>query len=536
MPIPTGGAWPPPEYAPAYSAYRDWDAWYSGSLPKLRAVYGNRDASGVSLSPSQRVRAGQTAGGVVGLLSRWLWGNPPSAGQRDGRVHVPLPVDVTRAKASLILAEAPKLTASTPAAQERLEQLEQDGLTRMLAGAAAACSALGDVYLRPVVDPEVAADRAILAPVHADGALPVIRWGKLVEVTFWQNVLVDGDKYFRLLEHHDVVDRRGRLVYALHEGTHDKLGEKVPFTRLASTAYLAGEGFTNGVQETGLDRLDVVRIPNTDDQPLWRTEPTLKYLGRSDFDGSEQWFDRLDETWTSWLRDLHLARGRIIVPDYMLKSGGPGSGATFDAEQEVFRGMKMLPDEKGRSEITPVQFEIRWEEHKATADGIVEIAMRHAGLAQQTMGAEGGDVAMTATESSSRANLSANTKGLMVQAWGSGIPDAIELLMAVEQHHRLKLATAPERPKIEFADGIVQTPEAVATTIQLLAAANAISTYTKVKMAHPEWEEREIKEEVARIQGDQDRMNVQDPDAFTGGGKPGGDDEADPEGEKPPAE
>jgi hypothetical protein len=46
--------------------------------------------------------------------------------------------------------------------------------------------------------------------------------------------------------------------------------------------------------------------------------PALKYHGRSDFDGSEQWFNRLDGVWTSWMRDLRLARGRILVPEYML--------------------------------------------------------------------------------------------------------------------------------------------------------------------------------------------------------------------------
>ncbi len=71
MPIPTEGAWPPPAIAPAYHAYRDWDAWFSGLPEKLRTVYSNRGVDGAqSLAPSQRVRPGQYAGGLVGTVSR----------------------------------------------------------------------------------------------------------------------------------------------------------------------------------------------------------------------------------------------------------------------------------------------------------------------------------------------------------------------------------------------------------------------------------------------------------------------------------
>jgi hypothetical protein len=50
--------------------------------------------------------------------------------------------------------------------------------TRCCCTPAEAGSALGDVYSRPVIDREVHPDRALLAAVHVDGALPVIRWGK----------------------------------------------------------------------------------------------------------------------------------------------------------------------------------------------------------------------------------------------------------------------------------------------------------------------------------------------------------------------
>lgn len=497
MPIPTDGAWPPPALAPAYDAYRDWDAWYGGDPDQLRDVYANRTTSQPKTRPSQR------SGGIVGAVSRWLWGAPAPVGQRDGRLHVPLPADLASTSANLLFSEPPKLTHETPEVMARLEQLVEDGLAAMLLHAAEANSALGDVYLRPVVDQDVYSDRAFLAAVHADSAIPVIRWGKLIEVTFWSTLLVDGDTHLRLLEHHEVVNGAGRIVYALHEGTSTHLGRAVPLTEHQAAAYLADEIDAEGAQPTGLDRLDVVRIPNAGPNRLWRKTPGLKYHGRSDFDGNEQLFDKIDDVWTSWMRDLWLARGRILVPEYMLQSLGPGNGAVFDAEREVFTALTALPGQgQAGTGITTNQFEIRHVEHKATADALFELALRHAGLSSQTLGEEGGDVAMTATEAQARERQSFTTRGVRIAgSYQPGIADAVELLLAVE---RAKFAGRPDPVKVnvEFGDSVSESPETTARTLQLLAAAEAISTETKVRMVHPDWDEDQVKEEVRQIRGD----------------------------------
>lgn len=523
MPIPTDGAWPPPQLAPAYDAYRDWDAWYAGDPDQLRKVYANRTSS------QARTRPGQRAGGLVGMVSRWLWGAPSPTGQRDGRLHVPLPADLAATSANLLFSEPPKLDAEDAAVMARLEQLQEDGLATVLLHAAEADSALGDVYLRPVIDEDVLPDRAFFAAVHADGAVPVLRWGKLTEVTFWSTLLVDGDTHLRLLEHHEVVNKAGRIVYALHEGTADRLGRAVPLTEASASAYLAELVDSDSAQATGLDRLDVVRIPNAGPNRLWRKDGSLKYLGRSDYCGNEQWFDALDDVWTSWMRDLRLARSRILVPEYMLTSLGPGNGATWDAEQEVFTALTMAPNQQAGAGITLSQFAIRHAEHKATADAIVETALRHAGLSSQTLGEVDGAAAVTATEVQARERQSFTTRGNRIQgAWRPGIADAVELLLAVERAHWGGDRPEPVKPNVEFGDSVSESPETTARTVQLLATAEAISYDTRVRMVHPEWDDDQVKDEVKRLREDFGRT-VEDPGTFTGDLGGGGDDE-------PPAE
>ncbi|MGW4467482.1 phage capsid protein [Micromonospora sp. NPDC004704] len=495
MPMPTDGPWPPPAYTPAYQAYRDWNAWYVGDPALLQDAYQYRSST-QSLPPSQRVRAGQYAGGLVGTLSRWLWGAPPSTTQRDGRVHVPLPADLAATAANLLFAEPPALTHESPEVQARLDQLVEDGFDTALLHSAEANSILGDVYLRPVIDPDVFPDRAFPSAVHADGALPVLRHGKLIEVTFWSELARDGQEVIRLLEHHEP----GAITYAVHIGTPDRLGDQVPLSRFAATADWAD--LDNGVQPTGLTTLDVVRIPNAGPQRRWRSTPGLRYLGRSDMDGNEVWFDRLDEVWTSWMRDLRLARGRILVPEYMLQSHGPGMGASFDAEREVFTTLTSLPPKNGEGggAITTNQFEIRHVEHKATADAVVELALRHAGLSSQTLGEEG-EVALTATEVQARERQSFTTRGVRIATWGPALAEYVELHMAVE---RVAFGRGPEpvRPSVEFGDSVSEAPETVARTLQLLHAAEAVSVDTKVRMVHPDWDDDQVKAEVDLIKGD----------------------------------
>lgn len=533
MPIPTEGQWPPRHVAPAYSAYQDWDAWYVGDPEGLRRIYASRTDD----LASRRTRPSQYSGGMFGRLSRWLWGAPLPPNTLDSRLHVPLAADLAATAAGLLFSEPPSLTAPSTgtdpadkkqinkAAQQRIEYMVEDGLHSWLRHAAEAASTLGDVYLRPVIDPEVSPARAIATAVDADGAIPVIRWGRLVEVTFWTELENDGDhKCLRLLEHHDVVKGAGRIQYALYEGSITTLGSQVPLSAHPDAKYLAGLVDSTGAQATKLDRLDVIRVPNAGPQRRWRKTPGLKYLGRSDLDGNEPIFDKVDYVWTSWMRDIHLGRGRITVPDYMLRSQGPGQGAVFDADREVYSAVNASPTAQGASAvgIAVSQFNIRHVEHKATLDSLVEAAMRHAGLSSQTLGEEG-DVAMTATEAQGRERMSYITRGDRQATWGPGTVSYIELHTTFEKVHGLADAVEPFRPLLEWSDGVAESPESTARTIQMLAAAEALSVDTKVRMVHPDWEDTEVDAEVARIKEDTAPPPLEDPGSFTGGPPSGGD-------------
>ncbi|MDB5243972.1 MAG: hypothetical protein JWP57_4598, partial [Spirosoma sp.] len=99
-------------------------------------------------------------------------------------------------------------------------------------------------------------------------------------------------------------------------------------------------------------------------------------VGRADIDGSEGLLDALDETWTSWMRDLRLGRARIVVNEAALTEptiGGSTFGRRgFDVDQEVFAPIAGQANMGDGDFIKPVQFAIRVQEHNDTALALVE--------------------------------------------------------------------------------------------------------------------------------------------------------------------
>lgn len=555
MPMPDGGHWPPLPWAHAYQAYREWNAWYTGEPDLLTEVYTNR--RDVPYTP--RVRTSQYQGGVFGRAARWLWGDPPREDSKDPRVHIPAPADLARVSADLMFSEpptlslpkhmqpppevpdapvpgepakadtAPKRAAATPT-EERLAALGQEMAELLLEGAETA-AALGDTYLRVTVDREVCPDRAFLTRVDADGALPQYRNGFLVEVTFWTLLECDGTKYVRLLEHHT----RGRIEYGLYVGSDTELGRRVPLTEHADAAYLTELVDGDSGQDTGLkDKLAVVLWPNIGPQRRWRTVPHLRNLGRSDFDGIEPLFNALDVVWSSWMRDIDLGRGRVIVPDVYLSSLGAGNGAYFDQGREYFVGLNMLPKPGGESQMLTIsQFEIRVEQHRDTADAIWREILKAPRYSEQTFGEQGdGGAAVTATEVSANQKTSFTTRDRKLMIAKRVIADAVELILAVEKALNLPAARGVEVIRPEVVPGEVVSPDPLTTaeTSQLLKAAGAASTYTLVEMNHPGWDKEQIDAEVMRIEGDLQAQAerdappmLEDPDEFRGGGSDDGD-------------
>ncbi|MFF0293162.1 phage portal protein [Kitasatospora sp. NPDC004614] len=471
MPLPENGApWPPRQWAPELADMAIDAAWYSGDRRKLAAVHHGAE---------------HRADG-----RRRLWGRSrtPAPGRREQRLHIPMPADVARKSAALLFSEPPRLTVSDTALQDRLDELTGDRAARLLLEAAEVSAALGGVYLLTAWDAEIG-PRPLLTHVHADCALPEFRYGHMVAVTFWQELDRSGATVLRRLERHE----RGRIEHGLYLGTPDNLGRAVPLTEHPSTAAVVDSLGPSGAIETGIQQLTAAYMPNIGPNRTFRGSP----LGRSDLQGpARDLCDALDETWSSWLRDIRLARARLIVPKGYLRDRGPGMGAGFDEDQEIWSSLDIPPTEAGAG-ITMAQFAIRVEEHKNTADALVRQIVEAGGYSASTFGLDGGPAA-TATEVEARGHDSMVTRKTKTRYAAPALADITEAMLQLDRSLGFSTLT-PERPAITFGPAVAEDPASTAQTLSLLAQAQAVSTETKVRRIHPDWDAEAVAAEVQRI-------------------------------------
>ncbi|MFJ9869067.1 phage portal protein [Streptomyces sp. NPDC101165] len=473
MSLPDNGTmWPPRSIAPLYADIKVDDAWYSGDADRLAKVY--------RYAPQAR-KDGR----------RRLWGRHRQPGKREERLHIPLAGEIAQTSADLLFADTPVITVADASTQDRLDELlDEGGVPELLLTAAETAAALSGVFLRVTWDRAAAPDRPLLTVVHPDQAVPEWTFGIMTAVTFWRALPGTGSAVWRHLERHE----RGRILHGLYEGTDDQLGRRVPLTEHAETAGLAASLGTEGdAIETGVPMLTAVYVPNIGPNRKHRGAP----WGRSDLQGVHDLLDALDETWSSWLRDIRLARARLIVPDGYLRNNGPGKGASFDDDREVWQALAIPPTEQGAG-ITLSQFEIRVEEHRTTSESIVRQATTAAGYSPSSVGLDGDGAAVTATEIAARDHRSMVTRGKKARYWRRAIAEILRVLLAIDRA-QFGTKNADERPTVDIGDGVAEDPGSTAQTLSLLAQAQAVSTDTKVRVLHPDWDDTAVAEEVARI-------------------------------------
>lgn len=501
MPLPENNVpWPPPQYAPELADMAVDDAWYSGDKTKLNQVYA---LQGYGPGARERDERGRP----------WrIWERPKRAGVRDNRLHVPLAADIAAMSASLLFSEPPKLTFTSTATQDRWNEIaEASGVNNVLREGAEVASALGGVALRVTWNSDLA-QRPIPTAVHADGVIPEQQFGITTAVTLWREVLRAGDTVVRHLERHEP----GLILHGLYEGTQTSLGQKVPLTEHEATAgivdSLDADGPGDSIQ-TGIPMLTCQYIPNMRPNKKFRRSP----LGRSDWqdDGIRDLFMSLDETYTSWMRDVRLGKARLVAPAGFLTSEGAGQGVSFDDDREVWTPINTSPT-SGEG-LTEVQFAIRVAEHEQTWKALSRKAVESAGYAAQSFGL-GDKTAVTATEVVAEERRSMITRDQKSGYWKPGLGDIVQAALLLDRALGFSTVEA-ERPLIEFGDSVSEDPKTLAETIELLARAQAVSTETKVRMRNPDWDDTAVREETERILKETGQL-VNDP-AATGAEGPG---------------
>ena len=292
---------------------------------------------------------------------------------------------------------------------------------------------------------------------------------------------------YRHLERHEP----GVILHGLYQGTKSSLGSSVGLDQSEETKGLP-EVIT--LPEALKNALAVAYVPNV--RPNRRRRAS--YLGRADIAGAEPFLDALDETWSSLMRDVRLAQARILTPRGSLDSNDPddprGAGASLDLDREVFTELDIPPEGMQQQVLQP---DIRSEQLLAVATDQVKQIVSAAGYSPQTFGLDISGEAHSGTALRFREQKTYRTLGRKRRYWEGGIAHACFALLAIDQSEFGGGAT-PVVPDVVWPEEAMSLGE-LASTVQTLRLAEAISIETSVRKVNPGWDDKAVTAEVQRI-------------------------------------
>lgn len=478
-------AWPPTPLKPAFNMIDEASAWWAGEPQRLSSHYAG----------TQRVRPSQFDGGLVGATSRFFWGKPPTPGQQNIKLHLPMAADLANTSASMLFDTPPKFMADDDGAQKRLDlMLNNDQFPSDLLVGGESGAALGGVAWRIIWNKDTA-DQPWVDFVDADSIIPEYSYGRVKALTFVEELeTVDKKHVHRLLSRYS----KGRIDYGLYKGKDDNLGAAVQFGEHPATQGLADIVDSNSGVLTGAPGIAAGYIPNARPVVGFRKSGILKNYGRPDI-SADLWplLDFLDETWTNLRREMRLSKAKVLVPEYLLDTGKFGEGMSYDHDRETYSTVNAPPSAGVKPEM--FQPDIRVDKLLQVAEATSLEILRRANYSPSTFGWDGKSAQMTAREIDDRYQATLQTWRAKSRYWKAGMSDMAVDLLAVDNYIFKGGATLQEPPMIEFTAPVQETMKDKAQTLQALDSARAISTETKVDYLWPEWPDAQREQEVERI-------------------------------------
>jgi A118 family predicted phage portal protein len=454
-----------------FNRLQEWRVWYSGDTLQLKSFY----QADQSASFWKRIANSQTKYGL----------------------HIPLAGDIASTSSDLLFSEIPEITFdNNPKGQERVEYfINESGFQNRLIEASEICAALGGVLLKLDTDPQLT-DIPILSIVAPTQAILVFKRNRLWEVTTFRVVRMEDNNntIYRLFEERKRISGGITVTYRLYKGDATRTGTPVGLESIDETKRLNLKPVTYEI-----DGLGIVYVPNILPN---RLDLNLQQ-GISDYSGVVPLMDALDETWTSLMREIRLAKSTIFVDEELLEGG------KLDLDQEAYVKLKisdMRLQKDAYKPIDHIQPELRIEEYLKAATELTADIISRSGYAPQTFGFRVEGRAETGTALRIRERKSLMTRGKKSRYWHDAIGWLLYDMQRLDIASGLQQRYEPAEVTVTMQDSITPEPREEAETIRALKQAEAMSIETSVRRINPDWSDDKILEEVNRIKMEKGSM------------------------------
>lgn len=536
MPLPVENqAWPTPEWEPAFEQYESNAAWFGADAERLAGLYGGGITRGDNPATHLNRSDGTwRRGGLKGRIYQFFVGkivaqqtpaSGPLGARTETRILSPIAGNIASMSADKVMGTPPSFRLEVSGKpvdgdrQARVDDLfSSDPMRLALANAAELAAGLSAVAITAHYGDRTTSDRPWIQVTACDAVIPEWEGSRLTAVNLWTTYPttdafgVLGKVYYHVERHEP-----GAVVHALYDGKIDGIGRRVPLDAHELTAWIqqiAGGQWNEADRiltlPTGIEELTAAWWPNRPTR-RFRNDGHLSLIGRADIEGGEPFCDAHSMVWSSWLRDIKVARARLIVPNSMLETGQEGGGAFFDDDAEIITGLSYVRLGDSSDVISAQQFAIRADDHAKTLLDITREILQHAGYNLSSYGEYGGGAAVTATEVNDRTSNTAATVAKKRLAFKAAFQPLARALLALDARHYAGTPLGDATLTIEFDDSPRVDPEAQARAFSAYYAAYSASIETLVRERSPDWDDGLVKAEVERIKEERGLNRLADP-------------------------
>lgn len=461
----------------------------------------------------------------------------------DDRNYIVDPIGdrVATAKADLLWGEDPKIRANKDSDQSNLDRIVRTSqLASELHWAEQLRASEGEVWWRiergdndvvpcPIVTFH---SREVVVPLYVGPILVAAAF-----VTEFEDPTAPVREASPPIWRHLEIHTEGRIENRLYLGHRDSLG--------------AGKNLDEFPETEELDSIWDHELPGMIAGRVIYRRSRDRALGRSVYEGSENIMLALNEAMTVGVENVRLAgKKRAVVPAESLKKrdpdlpdsfdNGDGSrtpiqGMSFDAGEDVLVAGSMdteLGKEPGANLFKILEYSFDSEALIAWQDKLVKVLASRCGLTVQFIGegaAAGEGTAETGTALRVKllpATSSARGSG---RSWEDSVPRILMLMQLLDSAPQSQggfartYSAAGEPPSVEREDPLPRDETEEVARHSTAVGGPVESVETAVRDLHPDWDDKQVEDEVKRI-----REDVQTSNSFVGLGQPAGNDENEP--------